>query len=253
MKITLRRTVPFLALATIILSSPAVYAETTTTHPEVKTTTTTTTTDSSTKDADRLATVKSRGDAEISRRLTSLNTLVAKINSTVKLSAADKATLTNEVTAEISSLTALKAKLDAETSLSAAFLDAKSIVADYRIYALVVPQIALLRTADEQQTVEAKLTAVATKLQTRIQEAQTAGKNVSSLQTLLSDMQSKVQAAQTVTSGVITKIASLKPADYNSDHKILSGYRDQLKTAHSDNEAALTDAKSILTGLKSLK
>ena len=51
MKITLRRTAPVLALATIILSSPAVYAETTTTHPEAKATTTTS--DSSTTDADR--------------------------------------------------------------------------------------------------------------------------------------------------------------------------------------------------------
>ena len=208
--------------------------------------------DTTNTDSQRLATVKARGDAEISRRLTTLNALSTKISDTAKLTTADKTALENEVAKEISSLTALRTKLDAETVLADAFTDAKSIVIDYRVYALIVPKINLVRTADDQQVVESKLTDLATKLQARIQSAQTAGKNIASLQAQLDDLQAKVHAAQSISMNVEASVVVLQPTDYDNDHTILSGYRDQLKTAHSDNQAAVTDAKAIVSALKNL-
>lgn len=207
----------------------------------------------STTDQQRLQIVIAKGDQEIERRLTTLDSLTSKINAATKLSSSDKATLSNEVDSTVSGLNALKTQLDAETSLSGARSDVQNIYDEYRVYALVAPKINLIKVADDQQVVEGKLSALAQKLQIRITSAQQAGKSVSNLQSELSDMTSKTQAAQQISSNIETVVINLQPSDYNSNHTILTGDNAQLKTAHQDNVAAVTDAKNIIGLLKSLK
>jgi hypothetical protein len=206
----------------------------------------------STSASTRLPVIISKGDQEITRRLTTLNTLTAKINAATKLSASDKITLTNEVTTTISGLTTLKAQLDSETTLTGAKTDVANIYSEYRVYALVAPKIGLIKVADDQQVVETKLTALAQKLQTRITADQQAGKDVTSLQSQLSDMNAKISASQSISASIEANVIGLQPTDYNSNHSVLSGDSAQLKTAHSDNTAAYADAKSIVSALKSL-
>lgn len=200
----------------------------------------------------RTQTIISKGDQEIVRRLTTLSKLTAKINATTKLSASDKATLSAEVSSTTSGLTSLKAKLDADTTATDARTDAKSIYTEYRVYALVVPKVHLIKVADDQQVVQGKLTSLAQKLQTRITSAQQAGKDVAALQTQLDDMNAKIAAAQKISSTVESTVITLQPTDYNNDHAVLSGYSTQLISAHNDDKAAVTDAKSIVSALKKL-
>src|ERR1700722_15924396 len=68
----------------------------------------------------RLQLIITRGNNEIVRRLTTLNTLSSKISSAPKLTASDQSSLSSEVTTEISGLTSLKAKLDADTTVTTA-------------------------------------------------------------------------------------------------------------------------------------
>ncbi len=201
----------------------------------------------------RLANIKSKGDAEINRRLSSLNKLSDRISSDTRLSASDKSALTSQVSTEISNLTTLKTKLDGETTLDAASADAKSIISDYRVYALIVPKVMLIRTADDQLIVEDKLTTLSTKLQARISAAQTAGKDVSSLNTLLSDLNTQVANSKAISASIEQKVINLQPSDYDSDHTILTGDKTQLQTAHQANAKALQDAKNIAQGLKNLE
>lgn len=201
----------------------------------------------------RLQVIISRGDQEITRRLASLTTLTDKINTATKLSASDKETLSSEVSDTINGLNALKTKLDAETTISDARTDVQDIYSEYRVYALVAPKVNLVKVADDQQVVETKLAALAQKLQVRITTEQQAGKDVTALQAQLSDMTSNISAAQAISAGIESRVISLQPSDYNSDHAILSGDNAQLKTAHADNKTALNDAKSIIATLKTLK
>ncbi|HSX28169.1 MAG TPA: hypothetical protein VLF60_01835 [Candidatus Saccharimonadales bacterium] len=242
----LNRIAPIVALLVVVTSgiAPTVAAHAVATPPTSNT--------EAQKTAERLANIKTKGDAEITRRLTALNTLSGKITAAKKLTTTDKATLTAEVTAEVSGLTALKTKLDGETSIAAAAADAQSILTEYRVYALIMPKVALIKTADDQQAVQAKLTALAAKIQTRLTTAKNNGKDVAALQAKLTDMTAKTTAANNLSIAVEAKVITLKPTDYNNDHKILGGYRDQLKTAHSDDQAALADAKSIVASLKTL-
>lgn len=198
----------------------------------------------------KLNDLKTRGSAEITRRLATLDKMSAVINGSSKLSSADKTSLISQVNSEISGLTALKTKLNADTDLTTALADVQSIYSEYRVYALLVPKIYLLNTSDNELTNDDKLTTLAGKLQTRITAAQTAGKDVTSLQSSLSDMNAKISAAQGLANAVNSKVEPLQPSDYNTDKTILSGQRDQLQTAHQDNVAAYNDAKTIVAGLK---
>lgn len=200
----------------------------------------------------RLTAIKTKGDQEIARRLARLNALNSKIAATSKLTASDKATLMSEVTNEINGLTSLKTKLDAETTPAAAGADAKSIIDDYRVYALIVPKIALIRVADNQQVVESQLTTAATKLQENVTAAKNAGKDVSDLQAKLDDAVAKIQASMAISSGIQAKVIALQPSDYNSDHTILQGDYAQLMTARSNNKTALSELKSVRDSLKQL-
>lgn len=191
-----------------------------------------------------------RGDREIVRRLATLSKLTSKINASSKLTPADKNYLAGEVTGETTNLTALKTQLDAATTVAAARIAAQSIITDYRVYALIVPKILLISTADGQQLIESKLTALAGKLQTRLTAAAQSGKDVSALQAKLQDMNMQIQNASAISTSIEQKVLSLQPTDYNNDHTILSGDRAQLQTAHLDNVAAANDASAIVTGLK---
>jgi len=194
----------------------------------------------------RLQLIISRGNLEIDRRLTTLNTLSSKIASATKLTSSDAATLNNTVTTDISALTTLKTNLDSATSVSTAVTDAQSIILDYRVYALVVPQVNIVKAADDQQATETKLSALASKLSTRI-----SGSRSTSLQSDLSDMNAKITAAQGISSNMETSVITLVPSDYNTNHGVLTGDRNQLLTAQTDINDALNDAQQIISQLPS--
>jgi hypothetical protein len=197
----------------------------------------------------RLQLIIARGNTEIARRLATLGTLSSKIASATKLSSADAATLNATVTSDTASLTALKTQLDSDTTVTAAVTDAQSIITGYRVYALVVPQVELVKTADDQQVAETNLGTLSTKLASRITAEQQKGTNVTSLQAELADLNTQTANAKTISSTIETSVIALVPSDYNSNHTVLAGDHTQLVTAQGDIQKALSDAKSIVSQL----
>jgi hypothetical protein len=205
-----------------------------------------------------LSNIISKGNAEITRRLDSLNSLLNRIGSAKNLSSSDLSYLQNEVNVEISGLTALKTTLDncaTVTPLASAITAcakpaAQSIINDYRVYALVLPKVRLVVMADDQIVIETNLSSLAQKLQNRIANDQTAGKDVTSLQSELSSMTADISAAQAISANIESTVLPYQPSDYNTDHSLLVGYASQLQTARTDLQTAATTAKTIITGLK---
>jgi hypothetical protein len=215
----------------------SVYASSTTSSPGSNTTAAKT----------LVSTIISKGNNEINRRLTTLNSLASKISSSTKISASDKTTLTNEVNSEVSGLSTLKTTLDACTTLSCAKSSAQSIFSEYRVYALVVPQVDMIKAADNQQLTEAKLATIASQLNTRLSSSS------SSNSTLLADlttMNSDISSAQSLSSTVESAVEGFTPANYDSDHSLLSQYYQNLKSAQTDIQAAYTQGKAIAAALK---
>ena len=230
-------------MAITVLGAPAVAS--------AATPSTTTNTTSTTCAQTHLQDIITKGDEEITRRLTQLDKLDGVIAATTKLTASDKSYLSTEVNNEIPGLTQLKTHLDADTTCDAARADAQSIFTEYRVYALVTPKVYLVKTADDQQVVEGNLNSLATKLQTRIN--QDTHSDRASLQNMLNDLESQARNAQGISSNIEQSVLPLQPSDYNSNHAVLSGDETQLKQAHSDNQAAYTDAKNIISALKNDK
>jgi hypothetical protein len=234
-----------LGLLTPVLSMATVHADASPATP-------TTGTAAAGADSKRLTTIKTKGDAELGRRVDTLAKLLISISSATKLSASSKAALSEQVSDESVALAGLRVKLAAETSVASALDDVKTMVTEYRVYALVAPKVQLIVAADDEQAVETKLFALQAKLITRLDNARTAGKDVTALQAKLDDLTASVTDAQALSSGVEASVLPLQPTDYDNDHAILSGQRDKLTTAKTDAQAAFTDAKAIVAGLKKL-
>ena len=199
-----------------------------------------------------LSNLKTKGSAEITRRLTSLNSALTTVGATTKLSSSDKSYLESEINTEITGLTSLQTTLNSETTLSSARADVQSIFSEYRVYALVLPKTRLVKAADGEQNTDTQLTTLANSLQTQITTDGNSGKNVTSAQNTLNDMNTQITNAQSIASSIESKVLTLAPSDYNTDHTILSGDLAQLKTAHADNLAAYNDGKTIAADLKNL-
>lgn len=199
--------------------------------------------------AQHLATLKTRGDAEIARRLKNLNDASSKIAGLTTLTASDKSALTTQVQNEISGLTALKAKLDADTTLSAGRTDVQSIVTEYRVYLLMLPKVHLVAATDHLSNALNNLSLLSGNLQTAITAQKDKGKDVTAMQTSLTDMQAKTSAAGSILSGLADKLLALTPSDYNTNHTVLMQYRASLGTAQADLKAARADAASIIKAL----
>jgi DNA repair exonuclease SbcCD ATPase subunit len=202
--------------------------------------------------ATRLTNLKTRGDAEIARRLNSLNAALGKISSLTSLAAADKTALTTEVQNEISGLGTLKTKLDAETTLAAARTDVQSIITEYRVYLLVLPAARLVEAIDRLADVENKLTTLQAKIQGATDKDQNAGKNVAAIQKNIANLQAKINEAQADTTGLTAKLLALKPADINANHTVLAQYRTAIGNAQTAVKAARDDAKQAISGLAAL-
>lgn len=201
----------------------------------------------------RITNLKSRADAEIDRRITSLNKLLTRISGMKRLSSAQISAFTSEIQTEITNLTNLKAKIDADTDLATLQTDVKSIVLSYRVYALFMPQLHILAAADRILEYTDKFTAFATKLQSRITQAQSQGKDVSSLQAALTDMEAKIADAKTQANNAIAEVTPLTPDGYPGNKSTLLDARSKIKAALTDLQGARQDAMTIINGLKGLK
>jgi len=205
------------------------------------------------KSSQTLASVQSKGNAAIGQRLTTLNNLATKVNSSTTLSASDKSYLSNEISTEIAGLTALKSTLAADTTVTEANTDYGNIFSDYRVYALVAPKVAVVSTVDVLQSKLNTLNTTAQTLQTTITAKQAAGKDVTNAQAALNTMTSAIASAQSQLTSIDSKVLPLQPSDWNANHQLLSGYKAQLNTLTNNLKTISSEAKSTASSIKDLK
>ncbi len=201
----------------------------------------------------KMTNLRQRGDQEINRRITALNRLISMINAMKKISGDQKSSFVSQVNSYITELNNLKNKIDADTDLDTMKTDIQSIVSDYRVFVLFMPKITILATADKLSDISDQLTTFAGKLQTRITADQQAGKDVTSLNTELSDMQAKIADAKTQAANVENAVMTLDPSGYPGNRTGLETGRTDLQTGRTDVKNAIADAREIIQGLKTLE
>ena len=205
--------------------------------------------------AAKLAKVIAKSDTAITARITALNNLNTRVADLKNVSATAKSNVSASVQTNISGLTALKAKIDADTDGTTALADAKTITANYRIYALVIPQGYILASSDRVSTIVGILNTLSGKLETRITDAGTAGKDTTALKASLSDYNAKMADASAQGQAAESGVGSLTPDQGNasvlaSNTAALKASRADIKTATADIKAARADAATIVAGLK---
>ena len=250
MKKTFSFGILIIALGLLVASTP-VFANT----PAMSTTTTARKIAKLEATAVRLQT---RANTEIDRRLGALNKLSTKIQDMKKISTTDKNAFVATTKSQINTLNDLKIKIGADTDAATLKTDVQSITKSYRIYALILPQIAIAAAADRLSSTTDLLVALQTKLQARIVTDQTAGKNVSALQTNMTDITAKIADAKLQIQAAVSGVAELKPD--NGDATILAANNTALKTARTaiktgtqDLKTAYKDAQAIRLSLKKIE
>jgi hypothetical protein len=207
------------------------------------------------KDATKITDLQTKAGKEIDRRIAALNQLSARIASMKKTTDAQKAALTTTIEDQITTLSALDAKIQAETDLATLKTDIQSITKSYRIFLLVLPQGSITAAGDRALSLVDSMTAIATKLETRIATAKTAGSDVSVLEASLADYNAKLADAKTQVQAAIDAISKLTPD--GGDKTKMAANQAALKAAHAkiqsaqkDFVAARKDAKDITQTLK---
>jgi len=238
-------------LASMLVATPVLAAQV---HLGVQASASTTKTAST---QERVTNAIQKADQEIARRISSLTDLGGKVDALTKVTDAEKSAVAALVSSEITNLNALKAKIDAETDLTVLKTDIKSIANEYRIYMLVIPVSRIQVAADKIDAVVSTYGALSGKLATRIAAAQSAGKDVTSLNASLSDMNAKTSDASTQASAAVSLVATLKPDNddqsvMQSNQAAIKSARAKIQTALADLKAARQDAGTIVKGLAAM-
>lgn len=198
-----------------------------------------------------------RGDEAIKVRIDDLNKLNTRVQGMKNVSAEEKASIASEVSLSIANLNTLKVKLDSDTDVTNATNDEKSIATGHRIYALIMPRGYIYAAADRVKTISALMASTSVKIDARIAEAQTAGKDVTAVQKSLVEMKAKVADANVQASAAIELVASLNPdggdkTKQQANTTALKSAREKIKIATTDLETARKDLKSIIQALRSM-
>jgi hypothetical protein len=209
---------------------------------------------SSTVMQQRIQKNQDRGGAAITARINSLIKLKSRIQSMKSLSDAQKSAFVAEINTTTASMNALGAKITSDTSTTSLKADLQSIAPDYRIYALVEPQISIISASDRIATLIASLKTVQTKLQTRIAAIPALSSNAV-ITTSISDITAKLTDAGTQSQSAATEVATLVPDKgdktvLQSNTATLKDARSKIQTATKDLQAARQDAQSVLQAVK---
>ena len=203
----------------------------------------------------RVAAIQGASNTEIANRIDSLNKLLLRINSMVKVSASDKAGLTSSLQTEIANLTSLKNSIDTDNSTTSLKDNFQSITKSYRVYMLVVPQASITAAADRVLDLVSSFNTLTTKLQGYITTAQSSGVNVSSAVSAMALITVKVTDAGTQANAAISEVSALQPdqgatSTITANTAALKDAQSKIKAATADLTAARKDVTTVANVIK---
>lgn len=182
------------------------------------------------RQTNQLSNLKKRADQLIDNRINSLNRILQRIQNDSRLSADEKSSLSADVQTEISTLTSLKAKIDADTDITTARADAKSIITNFKVYAIFEPKLRILVIIDNLTGLSAKISSLTPKLQDLINNLKLNGKDVSKLQPLLDDVNSNLS---TINSKLAADKQTVLAVSASSNPSVFAPVRQDLATVRA--------------------
>lgn len=162
--------------------------------------------------------IKARGAQLIKERVNSLTSNKNSIEKS-KLTVEQKTVLSTVITTNINGLTTLGTSIASSTDATSTKVLVNKIFTDFRIYAIVIPQLRLEKRIYDLQNHIPKLNETFTKIQTKIDDQKAKGKDVTVWQKSLDDAKTFVATDTAKLSSLFTQISALKPSDYGTTSK----------------------------------
>lgn len=179
--------------------------------------------------------LKAQGNRLIKERLNSLDSNKTVVNANKSLTDAQKTALVGRLTAPVAGLTALQGSTASSTDATSTKALISSIYTNFRIYGIVIPEVRLEKRIYDLQNHTAVLTATFAKVQTKIDEAKTAGKDVTVWQKNLDDAKVLVAKDTTTLTTLLAQVTALTPASYGTSSKaIIESANKSLKAINQD-------------------
>jgi hypothetical protein len=203
-----------------------------------------------TKSAPNLDTAKAACTATITERTAELDRLTARVSGAKNLTSAHAASLGALITTAKTGLAGLATTITGDSDGPTLKADCQKVFTDYRVFALVSPQVHLTITADNEAAVITRLTTVSTKLADAITKHSATAKDPAGATAAQADMVSQLTAATTALTGVVDQLLVITPAQWNANHAVMQPVTSAIRTAHQDVKKASADAKTVIADLK---
>lgn len=184
----------------------------------------------------------------IQRRLTALDKMTSQLGQASRVTATHRAELSAIYTSDTSGLTALDTRLTAETTCAAVRADAKAVVHDYFVFALVVPQTGLTIAADAGTSGADRLAAAEPAIKKAIAMLPD-GPTKTAAQASYDDLVAQVTTATADFSGVGDAVLALTPATYPTRTGVLTTQASRVTSGGRALSQALKDARALQADL----
>lgn len=202
---------------------------------------------------------RTKADKELDQRIDNLTKLVERIKEIRNVSEADKSSAIIIIQGIISNLDNLRNEIDNATSTEAVKKLRESVSKDYRVYALVMPQVNLIISADRVRTTVDVMQTIVNKLETRINNLATSSTitstNINTAKSTLTNVESKLVSALSTIDSAVKMVAALTPDEgdktvFESNRATIKEARAKIKSAHGDLMDAKTGVEAIIKILK---
>jgi hypothetical protein len=193
--------------------------------------------------SDPITIAKARVDRSVDRQVATIDRVNARLANGTNLTASERTTLTTDLSERRTGLTALKAKVDGDSTVAAIKADVKAAAAAAKGNPAVELASLHLRAADASAYVAALDRRVAT-MQSKLDAAKTAGKDVTAAQNALTDLQAKLTDARSHLDGFDAALPAGQPTNAGFAPAAMA-----LKAVHADVTSIRKDATVIRQAL----
>ncbi|MEY2398372.1 MAG: hypothetical protein QOJ00_1546 [Actinomycetota bacterium] len=199
----------------------------------------------------RMDRVRTRCLAQIDRRQRALDAGDTRLDGARALTDAHRAAL-KQIDAQTSDgLSQLATRIQSDSTVDQMRTDCRSIVEDYRVFALVRPRARVVAASDRVAAAVTRLGKVADRLQQAIDKAKAEGRDTTTASQHLAAMRADTSDAAGHVDGVYDSVIHVTPAEYNANHDVLKTAIANVRAGRSSARDAVSEARQARTALRS--
>ncbi len=208
----------------------------------------------SSDEAKKVQKTKTTADKILDQRIEKLNKLKERVALFKNVNDTDKASVNTVISNVISELSTLRSMIENATSSEYIKQAREMVNNNYRVYALIMPQLNIIASADRMITTISMLNIVASKIEVRLASVATGtditSANLATANKSLLSMKDKLVQAQADAQSAVNLVAPLVPdqgdkAVADSNLKIMKDARLKVKSAQTNIVSAKKEAEAI--------